>query len=148
MHQGYALIVVILLSAVVAITGMSQAKEPATKHAFQSFSMSAPITVLDAAKLDRVADGMTLGAIVEELGPGWMSAAESAGIITWFFSDNRQLCIWPSDYKSDEIITKKGDGGRARMWIEPSRLGRQIQIRPSTAPATTQSSGGGAAAAG
>jgi hypothetical protein len=90
---------------------------------------------LDAKKLDRVTHGMKLGAIVEQLGPGWMSPLESAGIVTWFFNDNRELRVWPERYKPEEIITKKGEHGRSRMWIRETRL-----LHPSTAPATTRSS--------
>ncbi len=94
--------------------------------------MPAPV---DVAKLERVTDGMTLGAIVDELGPGWVSP--SAGIITWFLSDGRELRIWPAEYKADEVITKMGESGRSRMWIQKST---HIRLNPTTAPATTQSS--------
>ena len=88
---------------------------------------------LEPAKLDRVTDGMTLGAIVEGLGPGWMFSLESAGVITWFFSDGRELRVWPGRYVPEEVITQKGESGRSRMWITTSPTSR-----PSTAPAATR----------
>ncbi|HEV7302171.1 MAG TPA: hypothetical protein VGN72_22730 [Tepidisphaeraceae bacterium] len=119
-----------------AAAAMSQAEEPSTKPAFRSYRRSAAQPhLLDAAKLDRITDGVTLGAIVEELGPGQMHPLSGTGIINWHFNDGRQLSVWPDRYKSDEVITWKGQSGRSRMWIGT----HQWQIL-TTSPATTQSS--------
>jgi prepilin-type processing-associated H-X9-DG protein len=108
------------------------AEEATTKPAFQAVRISSTMPApLDAAKLDHLKDGMTLGAIVDELGPGWMSPNESVGVITWFFNNDRKVCISPDRYKRDEVIPK--------IRIEETRL-----LHSSTLPAlTTQRSSTG-----
>ena len=111
------------------------AMQRSAKPAFQSYEMStARPEPLDPARLDRISDGMTLAAIVDELGPGWMSPDSGAGIITWFFDNGRHLMVWPSRYEPSEIITRKGVSGRSRMWIGTD-TSRQL---PATNPAATQ----------
>lgn len=124
-----------LLSRLPKAATAPAATQRSAKPAFQSYEMSTTRPEpLDPARLDRISDGMTLAAIVDELGPGWMSPDSGAGIITWFFDNGRHLMVWPSRYEPSEIITRKGVSGRSRMWIGTD-TSRQL---PTTNPAATQ----------
>ena len=76
---------------------------------------------LKAALKNGIQDGVTLGQIVEQLGPGWMSRCESIGIITWFFDDDSSLRVWTARYIPGDTITFPGHGEHAtsgKMWWE------------------------------
>jgi len=49
--------------------------------------------VLDPAKATFVTNGISLGELVEHLGPGWMSPAARAYSIHWDFADGRELIV-------------------------------------------------------
>ena len=78
-----------------------------------------PPKPLESAKEILIEDGMTLKMIVADLGPGWVSPNEGAGVIQWRFADGRSLNVlphWDDRDDSSEIITYKGHGGMERMW--------------------------------
>jgi hypothetical protein len=111
--------------------------EPTTQAAFRPFIVSeVPPAPLDPAKLDRIKDGMTLGQIVDDLGPGWISPLSGVGIITWSFTDGRRLSVWPRSYTASEVVTKHESRGQSRMWIEQRPV--MPATRPASQPATTQ----------
>ena len=93
-----------------------------------------PPTPLATNGLSQVTNGITLGKIVEHLGPGWMSPAESCGIIRWSFMDGRTLCVWPSQYASNEIIGTNRLR-RGRMWLtQKSEMETKMLSEQSAAP--------------
>jgi len=73
---------------------------------------------LDSAKAARIKDGMTLKALVEALGPGWVTLDDGVGIIRWSFKNNRTLSVWPKEYNESEIIPMKMNNRHNRpcMW--------------------------------
>ena len=49
--------------------------------------------VLDPAKAATVTNGISLGQLVANLGPGWVSPAARASSIHWDFADGRELIV-------------------------------------------------------
>jgi hypothetical protein len=69
------------------------------------------VTTPEAAKVakgkfDHIHSGMTLRELTDLLGRGWMSQYEGCGIITWTGEDGRQLQVWPTTYRPEEIIAR------------------------------------------
>jgi hypothetical protein len=86
-------------------------------------------------KFDRIHSGMTLRELTDVLGRGWMSQYEGCGIITWTCEDERQLQVWPTTSRPEEIIDAGprqlgGMGGRGRMWMTRTREGGDLQDLP------------------
>jgi hypothetical protein len=73
---------------------------------------------LESAKEAQIVDGITMKMIVADLGPGWIGPFEDVGVIQWFFTDGRTLCVLPRSYDPSEVITYKGKNGEGRMWWE------------------------------
>ena len=84
---------------------------------FRSYrkSWSAPPD-LDSAEIRTITNGITLGQIVTNLGPGWISPEDSSGIIRWRFGNGRQLNVWPSYYRADEVVHTNREAD-VRMWF-------------------------------
>lgn len=81
-------------------------------------------TPLKTVQKNGIKDGMTLGQIVGQLGPGWISRFESIGIITWLFDDDSRLRVWPDRYIQGDTITFLGQAESAtsgKMWWDRSR---------------------------
>jgi hypothetical protein len=86
-------------------------------------------------KFDHLHSGMTLRELTDLLGRGWVSRYEGCGIITWTGEDGRQLQVWPTTYRPEEIIDAGarqlgGTGGRGRMWMTRLREGRELLDLP------------------
>ena len=86
-------------------------------------------------KFDHIHSGMTLRELTDLLGRGWMSQYEGCGVITWTGEDGRQLQVWPTTCRPEEIIgagTRQlaGTGGRGRMWMTRLREGRELEDLP------------------
>lgn len=86
-----------------------------------------------AANFDRIHSRMTLGELVDLLGRGWMSRVESCGIITWSCEDGRQLQVWPSTYRPEDVIDKR--------WM--TRLAKDQSHKPAAAGRTADAANGG-----
>jgi hypothetical protein len=73
------------------------------------------VELIDASKAATVTNGITLGQLVTNLGPGHVSALSSSGTIGWGFSDGRVLsvqhCTDPSTVLSSE------PHARHRFWF-------------------------------
>lgn len=82
-----------------------------------------PAEPLPAEKETLIKHGVTLGKLVEILGPGWMPIhpPESNGIITYFFNDGRKLYVWPKTYRSTEPVYFGQNLVGGRMWWQPAR---------------------------
>jgi hypothetical protein len=86
-------------------------------------------------KFGHIHSGLTLRELTDLLGRGWMSQYEGCGIITWASEDGRQLQVWPTSYRPEEIIDAGprqigGTGGRGRMWMTRLREGGELQDLP------------------
>jgi hypothetical protein len=67
------------------------------------------------SKAASITNGITLGQIVKNLGPGFIGNS-SAGIIHWSFADGRELNVWPLDYTASEVLSTNR-GKRAEFWF-------------------------------
>jgi hypothetical protein len=97
-------------------------------------------------KFDRIHSGMTLRELTDLLGRGWMSQYQGCGIITWTCGDGRQLQVWPTTSRSEEIIEAGprqlgGTGGRGRMWM--TRPGRAAASRTFPSSRSSRRARGG-----
>jgi hypothetical protein len=86
-------------------------------------------------KFDHIHSGMSLRELTDLLGRGWMSQYEGCGIITWTSKDGRQLQVWPTTSRPEEIIDAGprqhgGTGGRGRMWMTKLTEGRELKDLP------------------
>ena len=59
--------------------------------------------ILDPAKAASVTNGISLGDLVTNLGPGWMSPASRANSIEWDFADGRFLSVSAPKKFSGEV---------------------------------------------
>lgn len=73
--------------------------------------------LLAASKAAGITNGITLGQVVTNLGPGWMLDVEGIGIIRWSFSDGRTLHVWPGGYTAG-VILSTNKNARSRFWFE------------------------------
>jgi hypothetical protein len=74
---------------------------------------------LGSAKVVLVRDGMTLKQLVDDLGPGYDGpGADGVGIISWYFKNNRVLCVHPIKMNESEVIhlTKGFDSEKTSAW--------------------------------
>jgi len=72
---------------------------------------------LAASKAAGITNGITLGQVVTNLGPGWITEDESIGIINWSFSDGRTLRVWPRGYMAGTVLTTNKNEN-SRFWFE------------------------------
>lgn len=72
--------------------------------------------LLEPAKLASVTNGITLGQVVTNLEPGWMTQAESVGIIRWSFRDGRELQVKPLTYTASDVLFSDVRG-RSQFWL-------------------------------
>jgi len=67
-----------------------------TTNSFEPYRMvqrrPAPLA---AVKARGITNGITLGQVVAQLGPGWTLGYSGTGMIRWSFSDGRELFVWP-----------------------------------------------------
>lgn len=78
--------------------------------------------VLDPAKAAAVTNGISLGTLVTNLGPGWMSPASRAHSIEWDFADGRFLHVvhpknisgedWPASF----IVSTTNTPSECHLW--------------------------------
>ena len=111
-----------------------------TTNSFVPYRMSprrpAPLA---ATKAYGITNGITLGQVVAQLGPGWMPGEPGTGIIRWSFSDGRQLVVWSSGSTADIVLTTNRSA-RSRFWftkqdeilVSPKK--QSVLLEPSHAP--------------
>src|SRR5262245_34047954 len=86
-------------------------------------------------KFDRVRSGMTLRELTDLLGRGWMSQYAGCGIITWSGEDGRELQVWPTTGRPEEVLDAgprqvAGAGGRGRMCLTKPGADGELQDLP------------------
>ena len=86
-------------------------------HSYRKAAGDPPLSGSEE-QLVLITNNITLGRIVEILGPGWKSSRDedNAGAIQWQFPNGRYLHVWPSRYEADEVISTNRDA-QARMWL-------------------------------
>ena len=79
--------------------------------------------LIESSKASCITNGITLGQVVTNLGPGWWpdgngidSPIESAGIIRWTFADGRQLNVRPTSSYSASMVLG-ANIGQTRFWF-------------------------------
>ncbi len=72
--------------------------------------------LIEPSKVASITNGITLGQVVTNLGPGWMLGTESVGIICWSFSDGRELNVLPSSYSATDVLSTNRSN-RAHFWF-------------------------------
>jgi RNA polymerase sigma factor (sigma-70 family) len=97
-----------------------------------------PIRKVKPAAFDAIHTPMKLAEIVKLLGPGWMSVAESAGLVRWTCEDGRKLAIWPHTYEQQEVIhaQRPGQRGNMRMYRQTKGGEENLPIPVLTTPQT------------
>jgi hypothetical protein len=85
--------------------------------------------LIPASKAGMVTNGITLGQVVKNLGPGIVPAWSGTGDLTWSFSDGRTLyvqhCTDPSTVLSSE------SDARHRFWFIPDPTAPRTERRPN-----------------
>jgi hypothetical protein len=75
--------------------------------------------LIDAVKISRIKDSMTLKALVDAIGPGYMWATEGVGVVSWSFTDGATLCALPRECKASGIVSFSPKNGEEGMWWMP-----------------------------
>ncbi len=72
-----------------------------------------------------VKEGVTLGALVKTLGPGWVSKGEGTGYIRWVFMDGSMLSVLPAGSDAKTTLTfGEGNAEKGQMrWERAKDLG-------------------------
>ena len=113
------------LSAVTTALALAAAKT-VTRPAFSNGGGGGPWPpiVLPAAKTAAVRSGMTLGELVDALGPGAYPPLTGAGILEWKFDDGKTLSVltrtgeandtlWPAPPLDESAVEWRNDPHRA-----------------------------------
>jgi hypothetical protein len=100
-----------------------------------AFALPPEAAKVAKGKFDHIHSGMTLRSLTDLLGRGWVSRYEGCGILTWTGEDGRQLQVWPTTCRPEEIIDAGprqlgGTGGRGRMWMTRRGEGGDLQDLP------------------
>jgi hypothetical protein len=69
---------------------------------FELLSFTKQPTLIDAARTASITNGVTLGLVVTNLGPGWIMVDD--GFIRWSFTDGRELQVRPFRNTADEVL--------------------------------------------
>jgi hypothetical protein len=77
--------------------------------------------LLEPSKSASITNGITLGQVVTNLGPGWMWQTESVGIIQWSFNDGRELDVLPGSISAGEVLSSD-KGSRSRFWFSTNEI--------------------------
>lgn len=93
------------LLAVVLITTTVFAGDTNAFRAFQVLSFTNRPALIESSKMASITNGITLGQLVTNLGPGWVRQTESVGIIRWSFSDSHELNVKPHSYSASDVLT-------------------------------------------
>ncbi len=78
--------------------------------------------VLDPGKAAMVTNGISLGDLVTNLGPGWVSPASRAKSIHWDFADGRFLTVSPpknsagEDWQASFILSTTNTPSQCHVW--------------------------------
>ena len=92
-------IFIALFFTTTALAGYTNAFRP-----FQVLSYRDKPPQIDSSKAASVTNGMTLGQVVTNLGPGWIYWDVNIVIIRWSFTDGQELNILPSSYSASVVI--------------------------------------------
>ena len=74
-----------------------------------------PVRRIEASKALAITNGIKLGQVATNLGPGYASRSLGTLTIFWLFADGRVLCVRPLDCSPDEVLISSGEG-YGRFW--------------------------------
>ena len=73
------------------------------------------VELIDALKAAAITNGITLGQVVTNLGPGSIPAWSGTGTILWSFADGRVLCV--SHCTDASTVLSSEPNARHRFWF-------------------------------
>ena len=115
-----AILISIVACAFLLVNTPGHAKAKPVNRNFVPVSVSRfpPQRKLAASNKQLIHEGITLKALVDTFGPGWMPPFEGIGIFNWFFDDGSVLHVLAQNNGPDDVLafdrTKE-----SYMWWSP-----------------------------
>jgi hypothetical protein len=82
---------------------------PTNSPPFQGYNWTNNPKLIDSSKATTITNGITLGQVVTNLGPGQLFRFSGVCDISWCFTDGCVLHVWPQECLAKEVLhTNKG----------------------------------------